>query len=292
MPGLILRTSGEIILGMKNLAYLLFFAVLSCACAAPGQMGISTPQLQSAAYPPIIEDSPARKQAAQEAWTQFLAERRLPEAKLDVMPVTNTPRALPSELSGRINVNAKLGKLGETELKEAMRQFIELSRGILSGEGKNNALSLKDLSLASFSNDNNFHRAIYQQVNYPYAIAEGYGELRLTVGKNGELLQWSSTLLPNIPLPVRAEIKPETLQEKVLGREFTFTTFAGRPQTYRVTKAEEIKIGSLVIYPKMSGSNLELHVAYALVVGQGMTWTVYIDAINGAEIGVKQNFQT
>lgn len=279
---------------MKNPGYLLFLALFASACAAPGQMGINTPQQQSASYPPVIEDSPARKQAAQEAWKQFLAERRLPETNLELTPVTNTPRALPTELSGRIfvNVNAKPGKLGETELKEALRQFIEVSRGILSGEGKASSLNLKDLSLASFSNDNNFHRAVYQQVNYPYPIAEGYGELRLTVSKNGQLLQWSSTLLPNVPLPLHAEIKQESLKEKVLGREFTFTTFAGRPQNYRVAKAEEIKVGSLVVYPKVTGGSLELHVAYAVVVGQGMTWTVYIDAINGNELGVKQNFAT
>lgn len=277
---------------MKNLGLLFFVAILAGACTTPGQIGINTPQQQPASYPPLIEDSPARKQAAQQAWTQFLTERRLPETNPDLIPVTNTPRTLPTELSGRINVNAKPGKLGETELKEALRQFIELSRGILSGEGKNSSLNLKDLSLVSFSNDTNFHRAVYRQVNYPFPIAEGYGELRLTVGKNGELLQWSSTLLPNVPLPLRAEIKPESLKEKILGREFTYTTFAGRPQSYRITKAEEIKTGGLVIYPKMTGGKLELHVAYAVVVGQGMTWTVYIDAINGNELGVKQNFTT
>ena len=281
---------------MKNLGLLLFLAMLAGACTTPGQIGINTPQQQSAAYPPVIEDLPARKQAAQDAWTQFLVERRLPETNLDLMPVTNTPRLLPTGLGGRINinatpgVNAKPGKLGETELKESLRQFIEQTRGILSGEGKNSSLNLKDLSLVSFSNDNNFHRALYRQVSYPYPIAEGYGELRLTVGKNGELLQWSSTLLPNVPLPVRAEIKPESLKDKVLGREFTYTTFAGRPQSYRVSKPEEIKAGELVVYPKVMGSRMELHIAFAVVVGQGMTWTVYVDAINGSEVGVKQNF--
>ncbi|MDQ3011441.1 MAG: hypothetical protein M3X11_12140 [Acidobacteriota bacterium] len=278
--------------GHENLGLLLFVAILAGACTTPGQIGINTPQQQPASYPPLIEDTPARKQAAQQAWTQFLTERWLPEANPDMMPITNTPRTLPTELSGRININAKPGKPGDTELKEALRQFIELSRGILSGEGKNSFLNLKDLSLVSFSNDGNFHRAVYRQVNYPFSIAEGYGELHLTVDKNGGLLQWSSTLLPNIPLPVRAEIKPESLKEKILGREFTYTTFAGRPQSYRVTKAEEIKAGELVIYPKVIGSRMELHIAYAVVVGQGMTWTVYVDAINGNELGVKQNFAT
>src|SRR5205085_2753443 len=126
---LILPTSDEIIGAMKTLSFLLFLAVLAASCAAPGQVGVNTPQQQSINYPPTIEGSSARQQAAQDAWKRFLAERQLPEVKLDVEPVLNTPHALPMELAGRININTKNtppGKFGETEVKEALRQFIDL----------------------------------------------------------------------------------------------------------------------------------------------------------------------
>jgi len=279
---------------MKKLSVFLSLVLLAGACAAPGQVDTNTPQSQ-ASYPPVIQDSPARQTAVRDAWKQFLAEKGLPDASLELAPITDTPRALPTELAGRINLNTKQGKLGETELKEALRQFVDSSRLLLSGpngDEKTATLGLRDLSLASFTNDGSFYRAVYRQVNYPFPIVEGYGELRLTVGKNGELLQMSSTLLPNVSLPTRAEVKPQELRDKLVGREFTYTTFAGRPQSYRVTSADDIKVGELVIYPKITGNRLEIHLAFPVTAGQGMTWTVYVDAINGTELGAKQNFAT
>lgn len=275
---------------MKKQSLILLLTLLACSCAAPGQVGVNTPQQPASEYPPVVEDSPARRQSAEEAWKKFLSDRKLPEASPDLTPVTNTPRSLPNELAGRININSKQVKLDETELKQALSRFIEQSGELLSGQDKNAALGMKDLSLAAFSNDGNFYRAVFQQVNHQFPIAEGYGELRFSISKSGELLQLSSTLLPNVSLPQRAEIKAQSLSEKLLGREFTYTTIAGRPQSYRVSKAEEIKSSALVVYPQIAGSRLEIHLAYAVTVGNGMTWTVYIDAINGNELGVKQNF--
>jgi hypothetical protein len=275
---------------MKKLGLFLFVALLTGACAAPGQVSVNTPQGQPNSYPPVIEDSPARQQAAQEAWRRFLAEWRLPETPPDVLPVSHTPRALPTSLAGRININTKPGKFGETELKEALRLFIEHSRGVLSGSDQNVALGLKDLSLVSFANDSSFYRATFRQVNYPVRIVENYGELRFVIGKNGELLQWSSSLLPDVSLPLRAEVKPESIYGKLMNREFTYTTIAGRPQSYRVAKQDEIAIGELIVYPKLNGDRLEIHLAFPVTVGSSLAWTVYLDAINGEELGVKQNF--
>lgn len=286
---------------MKRLAMILFLKLFLLACATPGQLTTSTPQQRQNIYPPVIEDSLDRQQAAQKAWKDLLTEWRLPETKFDAMPVLNTPRALPPELAGRINLNAKLiqpDRFGEIELKEALRIFIERSGGLLCGEDKNTAPSLQSLSLTSFAgegaskakNESQFYRVVFTQVSYPFQIAEGYGELRFLIARNGDLLQWSSSLIPNVSLPTRAEIKTQTISEKLSGREFSYTTIAGRPQSYKVTKQQEIKVGELVIYPKLDSNQIKLHLAFPVVVGQGMTWTVYIDAINGEEIAVKQNF--
>lgn len=282
------RKPNEIIVAMKKLGLTLFLNLLLLSCAAPGQVATNTPQ--QVAYPPIIEESPTRQQAAAEAWKRFLAEWRLPEVKPDLMPVINTPRALPQELAQRINIFPKPGALNDTEAKEALRAFIDHTRDVLSGTDKNVALGPKELSLATFASDGTFYRAVFRQVNYPFPIAGNYGELHFVLAKNGQLLQWSSSLLPDVSLPARAELKPESIYDKMIGHEFTYTTIAGRPESYKVSKRDEVKIGELVIYPRLAGNRLEIRLAYPVTVGESMTWTVYVDAINGGELGKKQNF--
>lgn len=277
---------------MKKLVLIICFALIGWACAAPGQIATNTPQQQQDSYPPFIEDTPERWQSSQEAWKKFLAEWQLPDAKQDLMAVLNAPRALPAELVGRININTKSvgsgesGIFGEMEAKEAIRRFIGRSGSVLSGD----SISLSELSLVAFANEGNFYRAVFWQANYPFQIAEGYGELSFVIGKKGELLQLSSSLLPAAKLPTRAEIKSQAIYDKLLGRQFSYSTISGQPQSYKVTKREEIKIGELVVYPKLEGKRLEIHLAIPVTVGNGMSWTVYIDAINGDELGVKQNF--
>jgi hypothetical protein len=272
---------------MMKFTLIVFCALAAGACAAPGQSTVNTPQSNSPNYPPSIEDSAARQQAAEEAWAKFFAEFRLPAAKVDLEPVTGTPRAMPMELAGRIYLNSRGVAFDEMEAKEALRRFLEKARGVLGGDA---LLSLKDLSLLSFTDDGSFYRAVYQQSSYPFPIANGYGELRLSVGKNGTLLQWSSRLIPKVDLPARAEVAPQSLREKFVGREFSYANIAGQPMRYKVAQASEISIKELVVYPKVEGKKMSIHLAYPVEVGKGMTWTVYVDAITGAELGVKQNF--
>jgi hypothetical protein len=263
---------------------------LLCACARAGQVGVNTPQTSGRSYPPAIEASPERLSLAQEAWKKFLAEFRLPDAQVDLEPVLNTPRALPMELAGQIVLHTKPGAFGEMEAKEALRRFLERAGDLLTGGEKNNQLSLKDLSLVSFSNDGNFYRAVYQQMNYQRPVANGYGELRLTVGKNGMLLQMNSRLIPVFDLPAPADLNRQSIVDKMVGREFKYSNIAGQTLSYKVTQASEVSVKDLVIYPKEEGRRITIHLAYAVEVGTGTTWTVYVDAVNGQEIAVKQNF--
>ncbi|MCI0664875.1 MAG: hypothetical protein L0220_27745, partial [Acidobacteria bacterium] len=137
--------------------------MLICSCAAPGQVSVNNPQGNRVNYPLLFEPSTSRQEEVQEAWKSFLAELSLPFAKLDLEQVLNTPRSLPPELAGRIKVTKKIGVFGEMEAKEALRGFIERTRGILCGDPKNNPLSVKDLSLVSFTNGGDFYRFVYQQ---------------------------------------------------------------------------------------------------------------------------------
>ncbi|MBI1765719.1 MAG: PepSY domain-containing protein [Acidobacteria bacterium] len=62
--------------------------------------------------------------------------------------------------------------------------------------------------------------------------------------------------------------------------------------SYKVAKPDEVRVKDLVVYPKQSGNRLSLHLAYPVEVGSGMTWTVYVDAVTGEELEVRQNFNT
>jgi hypothetical protein len=105
-------------------AVLMVTQAMFCACAAPGQVSAPLPEGRLQNYPPVIEDTPQRRQAAFEAWKKLLAEFQLPEARPDLEPVLNTPRSLPPDLAGRISIQTKAGVFGELEAKEALRRFI------------------------------------------------------------------------------------------------------------------------------------------------------------------------
>jgi hypothetical protein len=83
-------------------AVLMVAQAMFCACASPGQVSVNTPEGRLQNYPPAIEDTPQRRQAAFEAWKKLLAEYQLPESRPELEPVLNTPRALPTEMAGRV----------------------------------------------------------------------------------------------------------------------------------------------------------------------------------------------
>ena len=262
------------------------------ACAAPGQVGIKTPQQRGSDYPPALEATAAQQQEAETVWRALLTEFQLPETKFDAEPVLNTPRALPLALAGRIKLGNTDGPLDELQAKEALRRFIERNAVLLSGGRRESAASLKDLSLVTFSNEGSMYRAVYYQRSFPYPLANGFGELMLVISKTGALLQWNSRLLPKLELPARTLISAKELPDKFVGRTFSYSGIAGQPLSYKVGKRDEAKIKDLVVYPKQAGNRLTLHLAYPVEVGASITWTVYVDAVTGEELDVRQNFAT
>lgn len=266
---------------------------LSLACTTPGQVGVKTPQARGNDYPPAFELTAAQQQEVETAWRALLAEFQLPETKFDAEPGLHTPRALPLALAGRINLSNPPGaQLDELAAKEALRRFIERNISLLSGGGRELSVSLKDLSLLTFSNEGSMYRAVYQQRSFPYPLVNGFGELTLVISKTGALLQWNSRLLPKLDLPARTLIEAKGLSEKFIGRTFNYSSVAGQPLSYKASKREDIAVKDLVVYPKQTGTRLTLHLAYPVEVGDGMTWTVYVDAVTGDELEVKQNFAT
>ncbi len=276
---------------MQRFVAIAICLLLMCSCAAPARVTVDAPQGKEAVYPPTFVAPPDRGQHVQDAWKDLLAEAKLPFSQLELDPVLNTPRSLPAGLAGRINLTKADGAIGELEVKESLRSFIEHARGILVGDPKDSTQGVKDLSLVSFSNNGNSYKVVYQQANYSFPITNGYGELTLTVDKMARLLAWGSRLIPKLDLP-NPSIDPEMSVEKLMNREFTYTTLAGKQQIYKAEKRNEIVIRDPVVFPKQEGNKLKIYLAYPIDVGNGMTWTVYIDAIEGVELGVKQNFQT
>ncbi|MBO0797484.1 MAG: hypothetical protein J2P31_01555 [Blastocatellia bacterium] len=257
---------------------------MTCSCTSPRQVTVNTPQGRETNYPPTYEPAAGRVEEIQEAWRKFLVEAQLPFSRLDLEPVFNTPRSLPAELVGRINLLAKKSDaIGEMKAKEAVREFLERTSGIFGGDPR-------DLSLISFSSTGKSYNFVYQQANYTFPLASGYGELRVEIDKAGRLLALSSSIVPKLDLPTSPSLHPEEFVDKLIGREFSYTTIAGQLQTYRIAKREEITVDDPVVYPKRQGDKLTIHLAYPVVVGNEMTWTVFIDAIDGEEVAVNQNF--
>ncbi|MBO0858923.1 MAG: hypothetical protein J2P21_10715 [Chloracidobacterium sp.] len=262
------------------------------ACAAPGQIAMNIPEGRIEDYPPVIEDSLGSQQSALGAWKKLLAEFQLPEIMFEPEPVLGVWRALQPEMAGRIALQARAGAFGELEAKEALRRFIERASGVLfpTQTGGSAPGGLKDLSLVSFTDDGGSYRAVYRQANYSYPISGGYGELKLAASKNGTLLQVNSRIIPTLDLPTRAEITPQSLVDKMVGREFSYANVAGQQRSYKVTNRSEVSVKDLVVFPKREGNRITIHLAYPVEAGHGMRWTVYVDAITGQEIDVEQNF--
>lgn len=262
-------------------------------CAAPTQQSKSP---SAPNYPPVIEASPTRQQAAEEAWNAFLSEYRLPYVKPELEPILYSPRSLPSTLANQINIRPSdektSGPIDENKIKDYLRRFIDHYHAVLCGDQRASTLSLKDISLIQFSADSNMFHATYQQMNYPFPVENNFGKLKITVSKAGALLQLSSTIIPPMEFPARPKVEAAELSKKLVGREFTYSNFAGQPMSYKVAQESEISIKDLIIYPQVTEQKIILHLAYPVEVGRGMTWTVFVDAITGEEIASKQNFQT
>jgi hypothetical protein len=259
-------------------------------CATPGQVGVKTPQNNLPDYPPTWLVTPERQQASDAAWHALALEHQLPDTlRCDCDPVLLTPRALPAAAAGRIQVMSK-SPFTDLELKESLRHFIEIHAQLLGVNPGDTAIGQPELSLVALSHEGALTRVSYQQRSIPYPLAENYGKLEFIVSKSGHLLQWHSSLLPNLTLPTRPKLEANALPERFVNREFSYTNIAGQPLRYRVARTDEVFVKEIVVYPRLTAARLTLHLAYPIVVGVGTTWTVYVDAISGEELATKPNF--
>ncbi len=97
---------------------------------------------------------------------------------------------------------------------------------------------------------------------------------------------------PIIPVPLEPKISETSAKSKLNGRTFTYGDIAGNPRNYRVEQKDLSHTAHKVLFVKKSPQGLEFRLAWKVLVGQGLSWTVYMDAVTGEELNVVQMFQT
>jgi hypothetical protein len=55
---------------------------------------------------------------------------------------------------------------------------------------------------------------------------------------------------------------------------------------------DDVTVRQLVVIPIEKGDAIEVHLAWEVLAGSSLSWTIYVDAINGEELRVVQNFNT
>ncbi len=279
---------------MKRVLTLLpaVLCLLSVSCGMNNPADANRPQPARLNYPVVVEASNAKRRRSENAWTRLLELNRISPVAADLDPALLVPRALPAGVAQKAFILGKAQALSPDQAKEALRQFINANMRLLAGDPADRELVLGDLSLVSFAEESGFYRASYRQMNFSAPVANGYGELRVVVTKQGALLQLSSRLLPIVDLPLTAAADSAELAAGLAGRVFRYSGIDGRELEYRVSTREEVAVKDLVILPKEDGERLLLYLAYPIEAGRGMSWTVFFDAITGQEIAVRQNFNT
>ncbi|KKR58428.1 MAG: hypothetical protein UT97_C0030G0003 [Parcubacteria group bacterium GW2011_GWC2_40_31] len=97
---------------------------------------------------------------------------------------------------------------------------------------------------------------------------------------------------PKITVPLQPKISETSAKNKFNGKTFTYGDIAGRPVNYRIEQKDLNNVAHKVVFVKKSSLGLEFRLAWKISVGQGLSWTVYVDAVTGEELKVVQMFQT
>jgi hypothetical protein len=248
-----------------------------------------SPQVPSASkqnYPAVIRDSSDRREKAEREWRRMLDSYAVPPTPPDLYPVTGTPRSLLG-VSGGIKLLNATPEPGTEEfaLRATMKAFIDRWRELLLADPET-------VSLTSADESGDTERLTYRQGNYTYPVAGNFGEMVAVISKDGRLLQLDDRFVPIVDLPLKPSIERAIAGKKVVGRTFSYTDIAGREQRTPISDPNEVNVKRLVVLPIEKGDALEAHLAWEVVAGKSLSWTVYIDAVTGEELRVVQNFQT
>ncbi|HVF91000.1 MAG TPA: hypothetical protein VNH22_13105 [Blastocatellia bacterium] len=245
-----------------------------------------TPSAPRETYPAVIRDSPENRGKAEREWRRMLNAYGVAQTPPDLYPVTHTPRSLLG-VSGGIQILAGAPEPGSENiaLREAVKIFLDRWRDLIG-------VDPATISLAAADESGAVKRLTYKQANYPFPVAASFGEMSIVMSGDGHLMQLDSRFIPTVEIPLQPVIERSDAAQRVVGRTFTYGDVAGRPQTVRIGGLNEISVKRLVIVPLEKGDSIEVHLGWEVVAGSSMTWTIYIDAINGEDLKVVQNFNT
>jgi hypothetical protein len=237
-------------------------------------------------YPVMIKDSADQRAKAEREWRRMLDSYGVAQTPPDLYPITNTPRSLLG-VSGGIKVFSATPEPGaETfALRQAMKLFVDRWRDLLGAEPTT-------ISLVSADESADVRRLTFRQGNYAYPIAGNFGEMVAVVSLDGKLMQLDDRFIPVVDLPLKPSIERDVAAKKVVGKSFTYSDIAGREQRTQIGDASEVIVKRLVILPIQKGDAVEVHLAWEVIAGKAMSWTVYLDAMTGDELKVAQNSQT
>lgn len=237
-------------------------------------------------YPAMIKDSADLRAKAEREWRRMLDSYGVPQTPPDLYPITNTPRSLLG-VSGGIQLLGATPEPGNEAfaLRQAMKSFIDRWRDLLGADPAT-------ISLVSADESSDTRRLTFRQGNYAYPVAGNFGEMVAVVSRDGKLMQLDDRLIPVVELPLKPSTERDVAAKKVVGKTFTYTDIAGREQRLDITAASEVSVKRLVILPIQKGDAVEVHLAWEILAGKSMTWTMYLDAVTGDEIKITQNFQT
>jgi hypothetical protein len=248
-----------------------------------------SPQIPNAAkqkYPVLIKDSPERREKAEREWRRMLNSYGVEQTPPDLYPITYTPRSLLGVTGGIQILGARPEPGNETfALRTAVKSFLDRWRELIGADPVSISLVRGDETGAT-------RRLTYRQANFAYPVAGQFGEMVAVIGDDGKLLQLDDRFLPVVELPLTPAIERDAAARRVVGRTFTYSDIAGREQRETINSLDQVSVKRVVVVPLEKGDAIEVRLAWEIVAGSSLSWTVYVDAITGEELKVVQNFNT
>jgi hypothetical protein len=261
-------------------------SLLAAMLLASYEISAQAPSGAKQNYPAVIKDSTERRARAEREWRRMLDAYSVPQTPPDLYPVTYTPRSLLGVTGGIKLISFTPEPGSETvALREAIRRFLDRWSELLGGEPA-------AMSLVGNVDSGDTQKLTYKQANYPFSIAGNAGEMVAVVSRDGRLVQLESRLIPVVELPSRPSIDRDAAAKRVVGRTFTYSDIAGHEQRAQIGALDEVTVKRLVVLPIDKADSTEVHLAWEIVAGKQLSWTIYVDAMSGQELKVTQNFQT
>jgi len=272
------------------LALAMTIAVTSISCAAFRPTDVNGPTANAPQYPITLSDVGSRLEEASVAWLQLSQRYGLPgKTEANLQPYTGTIQSLPANLSAPI----RLPKVStqatptEEETRESLRRFIVEWQRLIGADPN-------ELSLVERTDDpSGIKLARYEQRPFRYPLRGGFGNLIIRFRTDGQLVEFSSTCIPNADRvqAALAGLTPKLTSDDAVNHvktgNLTVTDANGRQQTLSLPASAVVEAKQMVVYaqpPPDRSTGLQIRLAWEVDVTNGPVSKVYLDAISGETI--------